>query len=42
MSWMIDIEKCLEEENQIGIEGKMSIMTVENLGNKILEKDVQA
>ena len=39
MSWMIDIEKCLEEENLIGIEGKMSIVTVENLGNEILEKD---
>jgi len=39
MSWMIDIEKCLEEENQIGIKGKMSIMTVENLSNQLLEKD---
>ena len=39
---MIDIEKCLEEENQIQMEGKMSIVTIENLGNEIIEKDQQS
>ena len=42
MSWMIDIEKCLEEETQIQMEGKMCIATIENLGNEILKKDQQS
>ena len=42
MSWMIDIEKCLEEKSQIQMEGEISIATIENLGDKILEKDQQS
>ena len=39
---MIDIEKCLEEETQNQMEGKMCIATIENLGNEILKKDLQS
>ena len=42
MSWVIDIEKCLEEENQIQMEGKMTIATIENLGNEMIKKDQQS